>query len=64
MTFLGVGEIIGSQILAAIRDGYGTRAAIVVLIFETCVAYALLIWYNERDKFDWLAYTFVFSWGI
>lgn len=64
MTFLGVGEIIGSQTMAIIRDGYSTRAAIVILIIETCIAYGLLIWYNERDKFDWLAAVFTFAWGI
>lgn len=64
MTMLGAGEIIGGQFLGWIRDYSSTKTAAAVLIIETCIAYAFLIWYNERNVFDWLAYVFVFLWGI
>jgi hypothetical protein len=47
-----------------VRDRVSKKFAIVLLIIETCVAYSFLIWYNERNIFDWLAYVFVFLWGI
>ena len=64
MSWLGVGEIIGGQIIAYAKDRANSKAAFAINIALTFAAFILLIWYNERNKFDWLANAFVLLWGM
>lgn len=64
MVLLGVGEILGGQLIAYVKDKTGDKTPFIINIFQTVIAYVFLIAYNERNKFDWLVYVMVFLWGI
>lgn len=64
MIVLGVAGILGGQLMAYVKDHSAPSMPIILQIVMTVVAYVFLIWFNERNKFDWLTYVFVFFFGL
>ena len=63
--FLGVGEILGGILfIGPIRDKFGNKIAYIVLMLETALAIAIVLVYNNNDKFNWMAYAMCFFWGF
>jgi predicted MFS family arabinose efflux permease len=64
MSLLGVGEIIGGQIIGNIRDRTSNRVAFLSEIVLQVASIVLLVTLNERNRFDNLAYIMVFVFGL
>ena len=65
MIMIGVGEMVGSVgAIGPIRDKFGNKIAVIVLIVLTAVGIAIVFVYNKRDVYDWSAYIMCLLWGI
>ena len=62
---IGVGEMIGGVgVIGPIRDKFGNRIALVVLIILTAAGLAVFFVYNHVDQYNWLAFVMCLIWGI
>lgn len=64
MTSLGVGEIIGAIGMGVIRDKMGNRFAFCVQVVLIVVSVSLVIYYNQKNNYDFVAFVMVFIWGL
>ena len=64
MCLLGVGEIIGAQIVGAIRDRVSNKAAIFSLIVLTIIAFIFVLLFNSNNTFNYMAPLMCFTWGL
>ena len=64
MSLLGVGEILGGQVIGFIKDKASSRTTIMAQLVLTAAAFALVFAFNVRNKFDYMAYLMVFTWGL
>jgi predicted MFS family arabinose efflux permease len=64
MSLLGAGEIIGGQIIGNIRDRTSNRVAFLSEMVLQISGITLLVVFNERNRFDYLAYIMVFVFGV
>jgi predicted MFS family arabinose efflux permease len=64
MALLGVGEILGGQIIGFIRDRRGNFTAYAVETVLLVAAVILVIVFNEENKFGPMAYIMIFMWGL
>jgi predicted MFS family arabinose efflux permease len=62
---LGVGEMLGGQIVGAIQDKVSNRAAIISEMIFLVSALTILLIFNENDYFTYRsAYLMCLTWGI
>lgn len=61
---LGFGEIIGALLMGIIRDKFGYKTSLKVLIITTLVAFALLFGTMVHHTFNYLTFIMTFVWGI
>ena len=64
MTLLGAGEIFGGLIVGRIRDTKGNRIALLSEMCLLAIGIGMVIWLNESNKFNWVAYMMTFFWGL
>jgi MFS family permease len=64
MTLLGVGEILGGNIIGIFRDKYGNRAAYTFEIVLLLAGVGCVLVFNNQNKFGWMAYVMNFVWGL
>ena len=64
MVALGVGELIGGQIIGQVVDRWGSKKAslvnVLLMVIQTAVIMAFLI----NDTYGWLAFATAFFWGL
>ena len=64
MSFLGVGEIIGAFGLGCVRDRYGNKWAMVLIVGLMVISIAMLLIFNKFNKFNQTAYLMTLTWGL
>lgn len=52
MIFFGLGEIFGSILNGYLNDKLGPKRFTIVYIFQMCVSYTLLIWFNWSNSWN------------
>ena len=62
---IGVGEMIGGVgVIGPIRDKFGNRPALIVLMVLTAAGLAIFYYYNSKDEYNWIAFLMCLIWGI
>ena len=64
MAFLGLGEIFGGQCIGLVKDKVNKILALVLQIFLTVGAFAIVFYVNENDQYDLMAFVMAFVWGF
>ena len=65
MIFLGAGEIVGSFANGKLHDLIGSKLFAIANLIQLCIAYALIVYFNHRNKYNYgFAMTLCFAWGV
>jgi predicted MFS family arabinose efflux permease len=64
MVLLGIGEIVGGQLVGTIKDKVGVKVATVFQILLLISGTALILAFNNDEEFGPLAYGMCFVWGL
>ena len=64
MVFLGVGEILGGQIIGSIKDKQGVRIATLFEIGLLLLGTIIVLVFNYLNEFGFLAYLMCLVWGL
>jgi MFS family permease len=64
MSALGIGEIIGGQIVGVIKDKIGTKITLFVQMVLTAAGFGMVFLINERNKYDLWVWCMCFVWGF
>ena len=62
---IGVGEMIGGVgVIGPIRDKFGNKVALIVLMVLTAAGLGIFYYYNQKDEYNWVAFLMCLIWGI
>ena len=64
MSFLGLGEILGGQIIGLVRDYKNNKFAIICEMALCAISFIVVLVFNRRNQFNNLAYVMCFAWGL
>lgn len=64
LTPLGLGEIIGALLMGILRDKFGYKTSLKILIITTFGAFALLFGTMIHNSFNYLTFIMTFVWGL
>jgi len=64
MVLLGIGEIVGGQMVGTIKDKVGVKVATGFQILLLIAGTGLILAQNNLNEFGTIAYLMVFVWGL
>lgn len=64
MTLLGIGEIIGGQLIGNIRDKMNNKVAIIMELVLLVISLTVVVIFNSKNRFNIMAYFMCFLWGL